>query len=57
MKVCPRCDYIVMNDNEKYCPNCIHKTELQIIDDVDPELKTYMKCNTSHNVRMKKLQA
>lgn len=39
MKVCPRCDYIVMNDNEKYCPNCIHKTELQIIDDVDPELK------------------
>ena len=35
MKVCPRCDYIVMNDNEKYCPNCIHKAELQIIDDED----------------------
>lgn len=33
MKVCPRCDYVVMNDNEKYCPNCIHKAELQIIDD------------------------
>lgn len=33
MKVCPRCDYIVMNDNEKYCPNCIHKAELQTIDD------------------------
>lgn len=37
MKVCPRCDYVVMNDNEKYCPNCIHKAELQIIDDVDPD--------------------
>ena len=35
MKVCPRCDYVVMNDNEKYCPNCIHKAELQIIDDED----------------------
>ena len=43
MKVCPRCDYVVMNDNEKYCPNCIHKTELQIIDDVDPELNKFIK--------------
>ena len=34
MKVCPRCDYIVMNDNEKYCPNCIHKTELHFLDDI-----------------------
>lgn len=39
MKVCPKCDYVTMNDNDEYCPNCIYKAKFQSIDDVDPELK------------------
>ena len=39
MQVCPKCGYVTMDNNDKYCPNCIYKAEYENVDDVSKGLK------------------
>jgi hypothetical protein len=37
MKRCPKCHWIVVEDEVTKCPNCVYKTELITIDETIPE--------------------
>lgn len=39
MQVCPKCGYVTMDNNDKYCPNCIYKAKYENVDDVSKGLK------------------
>lgn len=30
MQVCPKCGYVTMDNNDKYCPNCIYKPNMKM---------------------------
>lgn len=43
MQVCPKCGHVTMDNNDKYCPECIYRAEYQNVDNVSAGLKEMYK--------------
>lgn len=43
MKVCPKCEWVEIEDNIEFCPHCIFKAKMKQIDDTDKnEIEAYI---------------